>query len=67
MLNNPILLAAIQAARETLEGRIGEVRSEVSLLRQDSRHVADRVTATETRISELEDTVQILKRDMAGM
>ena len=39
--DNAALLAAIHSSRETLEGKIGEVRSEVSLLRQDLRKVTE--------------------------
>ena len=56
-------MAAIQSSREVLEGRIGEVRSDVILLRQDLRNVADRVTDTDTKISELEDTVSTLRKE----
>ena len=61
--DNVALLAAIHSSRETLEGKIGEVRSEVSLIRQDLRNVTDRVTVAETRISDLEDTITTLRHD----
>ena len=61
--DNAALLEAIHASRDALEERIGEVRSEVTLLWQDLRNVADRVTETECRITELEDTVNTLEKD----
>ena len=60
--DNAALPAAIQSSREALEGRTGEVRSEVTLLRQDLRNVADRVTETESRTSDLGSTVTTLKK-----
>ena len=45
--DNAALLAAIQSSQEALEGRIGEVRSEVTLIQQELRNVADRVMETE--------------------
>ena len=61
--DNAALLAAIHSSRETLEGKIGEVRSEVSLLRQDLRTVTARVTETETRISSLEDALTTMRQE----
>ena len=61
--DNAALLAAIHSSRETLEGRIGEVRSEATLIRQDLTNVTDRVTAAETRISDLVDTVTTLQKE----
>ena len=61
--DNAALLAAIHSSRETLEGGIGEVRSEDTLIRQALRNVTDRVTAAETRISNLEDTVSTFRKE----
>ena len=58
------ILAAIQTSRQALEGQIGGVQAEVSLIRQDLRNVVDRVTETEGRVSELEDTVKDLKSNL---
>ena len=52
------ILAGIQASPTALEGQIGVVQSEGSLVWQDLRNVVDRVTETEGRVSELEDTVK---------
>ena len=52
------ILSAIHASRLALEGQIGGVQMEVSLVRQDLQNVVDRVTEAEGRISELEDTVK---------
>lgn len=61
------ILQAIHVFRESLEGRIAEVHSEVTLLCQDLRKVSDRVTEAEHRISELEDTTQVTRKDVAGL
>ncbi|KAJ1105215.1 hypothetical protein NDU88_002623 [Pleurodeles waltl] len=61
--NNAAILSAIQSSREALEGQVGEVRIEVSLLHQGLRNMAERVTSVEARISDLEDRVQNLSRD----
>ena len=63
--DNGALLAAIHASRDTLEGRISEVRSEVTLIRQDLQNITDKVTVAETRISDLEDTVATLRKESA--
>ncbi|KAJ1153445.1 hypothetical protein NDU88_006204 [Pleurodeles waltl] len=60
--DNNTLLSAIQASRGALEERMGEVHSEVSLLRQDLRKVAERVTSAESPISEMEDTVRDIRK-----
>ena len=46
--DNQILLA-ISDLRASIKGRIGELRIDLSLIRQDLRNTADRVTETETR------------------
>ena len=50
------ILAAISELRASIEGRIGELRTDMSLIRQDLRNAVDRVTETEGRVSEIEDT-----------
>ena len=61
------ILTAIQASRSALEMQIGGVQAEVSLVRQDLRNVVDRVTATESRISELEDALAGMGAKMAKL
>ena len=51
------ILNAVKESREAVERRVEEVRVDVSLLRQDLRGVADRVTEAETRISTAEDEI----------
>ncbi|KAJ1122769.1 hypothetical protein NDU88_001253 [Pleurodeles waltl] len=48
------------------EERVGEVCSEVSLLHQDLRNVAERVTIAETLISHLEETAKNLSKEMTA-
>ena len=61
------ILEAIQASRSALEGQIGGIQTEVSLVRQDLRNVVDRVTETEGRVSELEETVKELKTSVSQL
>ena len=55
------ILNAIKESREAVERRVEEVRVDVSLLRQDLRGVADRVTEAESRISTAEDEITKLQ------
>ena len=50
------ILAAISDLRTSIEGRIGDLRTDISLIRQDLRNTVDRVTETEGRVSEMEDS-----------
>lgn len=59
------LLVAIMQCRTTLETKIGEVGSEVLLLRQDLRNATEHITAMETRVSEVEDSVATLRKKVA--
>lgn len=58
------LLQAINASKSALERQIGAVGTEVSLLRQELRNLADRVKETETQLGETEDSVHELQKDM---
>lgn len=49
------VLDAIAALQGTLTAKIDEVKIDISLLRQDLSKVKDRVTETETHISNAED------------
>ncbi|KAJ1142360.1 hypothetical protein NDU88_008686 [Pleurodeles waltl] len=60
-LSNTDLLEAIQASKDMLENKIGEVCSEVLLLPQYLHNVSDRVMAVENRLTDIEDIVQTLK------
>ena len=55
------ILAAIHASRNALEGQIGGLQMEVSLVRQDLRNAVNRVTETEDRISGLENNIKDLQ------
>ncbi|KAJ1198720.1 hypothetical protein NDU88_002559 [Pleurodeles waltl] len=48
--DNAALLAAISQFRNVLECKIGAMGSYVTLLRQDLRHVMERITETVTRV-----------------
>ena len=61
------ILAAIQASRLALEGQIGGLQTEVSLVRQDLRNVVDRVTETEDRVSSLENNVKDLQATVQSL
>ena len=50
------ILLAISDLRTSIEGRIGELRTDLSLIHQDLRNTVDRITDTEGRVSELEDS-----------
>lgn len=52
------VLDAIAALQTTLTTKIDEVKIDISLLRQDLSKVKDRVTETETRISNVEDILK---------
>ena len=56
-----VILNAIKESKEAVERKVEEVRVDVSLLRQDLRGVADRVTEAETRISTAEDEITKLR------
>lgn len=49
----------ISDCKSTLTGKIEEVKIDVSLIRQDLQRLRDRVTEMETRISRVEDEVQV--------
>ena len=51
------ILKAIKDSKDAVERKVEEVRVDVSLLRQDLRGVADRVTEAEARISTAEDEI----------
>ena len=55
------ILKAIKESKDAVERKVEEVRVDVSLLRQDLRGVADRVTEAETRISTAEDEITQLR------
>lgn len=51
------VLEAISDCKSTLTGKIGEVRIDVSLIKQDLQKLRERVTETENRISRVKDEV----------
>ena len=53
---NSQILLAISNLRTSIEGRIGELCTDLSLIRQDLRNTVVRVTEAEGRISEIEDS-----------
>mgnify|MGYP002804399224 CR=1 FL=1 len=61
------ILAAIHASRNALEGQIGGLQMEVSLVRQDLRNVVDRVTETEDRISGMENNIKDLQTTVQSL
>ena len=61
------ILNAIKDSCDAVEWKIDEERIDVSLLRQDLRKVADRVTEAETRVSTAEDDIAILKSQVTQL
>ncbi|KAJ1118555.1 hypothetical protein NDU88_006746 [Pleurodeles waltl] len=55
------LLKVIQDSREAVESKVDGVCMHLSLVHQDLRRMADRVTETETRVSTAEDTLTTLQ------
>ena len=51
-----LILGAISDLRTSIEGKIGDLHADISLIRQDLRNTVDRVTETEGRVSEIEDS-----------
>ncbi|KAJ1179670.1 hypothetical protein NDU88_004904 [Pleurodeles waltl] len=62
--DNAALMQAIQSSSVSLEGGLGNVWSEISLLHQDLRNVEKRIKSAETRITDMEDTVQTLRKEV---
>lgn len=60
--DNAAMSAAITQCRSALETKIGEVGSEVLLLRQDLR-----ITEAEQRVSRVEDSLTTLKKKVAAL
>ncbi|KAJ1154619.1 hypothetical protein NDU88_007362 [Pleurodeles waltl] len=62
--DNTVIVQVIQSSHKILEKNMGKVRSEVFLLRQGLRNVADRASTEKNRISELENMVQTLRKEV---
>ncbi|KAJ1149658.1 hypothetical protein NDU88_002463 [Pleurodeles waltl] len=58
----PAILHVIQASQVAVESKIGEVRVDVALVRQDLRNTTARIIEAESRISTTEDEIAALKR-----
>lgn len=61
------LLEAITFCRISLTAQIEEVKVDISLIRQDLHKLRNRVRATETRISDVEDIILPLQADSGRM
>lgn len=61
------ILNAISASQASVEGKIGEIKVDVSLLRQDLRNATSRIAETENRISSAEDDILHLKEQVAQL
>lgn len=68
-LQNPTLAEILRAVHKctasvnTLQERLGGLKEEVSLIRKDLQKIRERTTATESRISDIEDKLPPLIRD----
>ena len=63
---NQILLA-ISDLCTSIEGGIGELRTDLSLIRQDLRNTVDRVTETEGWVSEIEDSQRTCQTELTEL
>ena len=61
------ILLAIGDLRNSIEGKIDELKSDLSLIRYDLRKTVERVTEAETKISTTEDEVSPLKTQVAQL
>ena len=61
------ILQAIGDLRSSVEGKIDELKVDLSLIRQDLRQTVERVTEAESCISDLEDTQKTHRTDIARL
>ena len=61
------ILAAISDLSSSIEGRIGDLRTDLSLIRQDLRNTVDRVTEMEGRVSEMEDSQRTCQTELTEL
>ncbi|KAJ1206162.1 hypothetical protein NDU88_001571 [Pleurodeles waltl] len=65
--DNTPLLVAITQSRDMLDGKIGSMVSDVTLLCQDLRRAVERITETKTRISGVKDSVTALQQKLSTL
>lgn len=61
------ILQAISTSQASVEGKIGEVRVDTALIRQDLRNATARISEAESRISTVEDELGQLKTQVATL
>ncbi|KAJ1176342.1 hypothetical protein NDU88_001624 [Pleurodeles waltl] len=62
-----VLLKVIQDSREKIKSKLDSIKTNLSLVRQDLRRVAERVTEAETWLSLTEDEMTTLQKRVSQL